>query len=455
MANALNQPANAGRSPTRIRYVILALTVLVAVLLYLDRYCLGFVLPYIRESQGLDEDDANFLVSAFFYTYAFGQIPCGWLSDRFGSRVTLSMYLAAWSALTGLMGLAQGFGVLVLFRFGCGLFEAGAYPACAVLIRRWIPYEKRGFASGIVSIGGRLGGTIAPLATAYLMVVFMGLGELEANSWQPVLMIYGTIGVLLAVVFWSFYRDSPRQHFLTNDAEVQLIEGGAEPREGPGSDPAMGRVIRGMLTSPGLWASAIVQFGSNFVYVFLGNQLPTYLHRVHQVPLDTRGWMTFWPFCVSLPMLLIGGWWTDRMTKAYGPRIGRMFPLTSTRFIGAAAMLACYFLDTPWPIVIALCVFAIASDSGLASIWAYNLDVGGRNVGLILGWGNMIGNLGAAVSALGLGFILKQFVDFDASPTIEHMKAGYGAVFLTCAGVYVFIGVVSLFVDATKRIGAR
>jgi ACS family glucarate transporter-like MFS transporter len=572
--------------PTRVRYIILALTVCVAVLLYLDRYCLGFVLPYIRDNYRLSEDDAQFLVSAFFYTYAFGQIPCGWLSDRFGTRVMLALYLAIWSTLTGLTGFAQGLLTLVLFRFGCGLFEAGAYPACAGLIRRWIPYQQRGLASGVVSIGGRLGGTIAPLATAYLMVLFMPLStpslfeprdllnphklahdmlsendkklpesvqqalphlqkkmspqtrqvlndfratpsdgaqqmmsptiladaindllkqpdladdidlapikpklnkqavalfapsaaprsdeeitrrnrcllevlfpdcirKLEGDSWQPVLLIYGTIGVLLAIFFWGFYRDTPRQHFLTNEAEAELVEAYEKSAEAP-TTPAFSAVALGMLTSPGLWASGIVQFGTNFVWIFLGNQLPTYLQRVHEVPIESRGWMTFWPFCVSLPMLLVGGWWTDSMTKKYGKRIGRAFPLASTRFIGAGAMAACYFLDAPWPIIIALCVFAMASDSGIPAIWAYNLDVGGRNVGLILGWGNMIGNLGAAVSAYLLGFVLRRFVDFDAVWTIDEAKAGYGAVFLTCAGVFVFIGIVSLFVDATKPIG--
>jgi MFS family permease len=210
-----------------------------------------------------------------------------------------------------------------------------------------------------------------------------------------------------------------------------------------------------MLASPALWASAIVQFGTNFVWIFLGNELPTYLERVHQVPIETRGWMSFWPLFVSIPMLLVGGWWTDRLTRRHGPRFGRCFPLASTRFIGAAAILTCYFLDSPWPIVIALCVFAMASDAGLPAVWAYNLDVGGRNVGLILGWGNMIGNLGAAVSAFALGYILKQYVDFDASPSIEQMKAGYSAVFLACAAVFALIGLVSLFVDATKKIASE
>ena len=39
--------------PTRVRYIILALTVVVAVLLYLDRYCLGYVTP----CRGLKADE--------------------------------------------------------------------------------------------------------------------------------------------------------------------------------------------------------------------------------------------------------------------------------------------------------------------------------------------------------------------------------------------------------------
>jgi MFS transporter, ACS family, glucarate transporter len=575
--------------PTSIRWIILALTVCVAVLLYLDRYCLGFVLSYVRENYGLTEDQTRFLVSAFFYTYAFGQIPCGWLADRYGARLMLSLYLAIWSALTGLMGFAQGFITLLLFRFGCGLFEAGAYPACAGLIRRWIPYEKRGFASGVVSLGGRIGGTVAPLATAYLMVMFLPLDasslvnetdillprklardtdsatdpdmkrsedvknvgprliarmtdqgkaaflqvaslpsdskpseqqlagiaqavnhllkqpdlldgldtsgikrklnrqglqiyekpisqrsedevirlnrylleivfpdsirKLEGNSWQPVLMIYGAIGVLLAVVFWLFYRDTPREHFLTNEAEALLVESHKKEEVAPATP--IGEVATAMLRSPGLWASAVVQFGINFVWIFLGNEMPTYLQRVYQVPVETRGWMTTLTFSVSLPMLLVGGWWTDWLTKRYGTYLGRAFPLASTRFVGAAALIACWYLDAPWPITIALCVFSMVSDLGLPAIWAYNLDVGGRNVGLILGWGNMIGNLGAAVSATVLGFILKNYVDLDATYTIDDLKQGYRAIFLTCAAIFVLIGIISFFVDATKPIGVN
>ncbi len=577
--------------PTRIRFIILALTVSVAVLLYLDRFCLGFVLPFVRENFRLTDRETNFLVGAFFYTYAFGQIAGGYLSDRFGTRIMLALYLAIWSALTGLTGLATGFFTLVLLRFGCGLFEAGAYPACAGLIRRWFPYERRGLASGIVSIGGRIGGTVAPLMTGYLMLVFLpldhpsaitdndllnpsklvrdallktdpgrklspvllhvaphlqanlpeenrrtfdevvalspetaptaqhraqlvaalnawlkdpnlmkgvdltpiqaelttemqswfepadsarsveklerdnrllleflftgSLRQLHGDAWQPVLMIYGAIGVALAVVFFLFFRDTPREHFLCNEAEAKLAE--AHEKTAAGQTPAMpaGVLWGGILSNRGLWASSLVQFGTNFGWIFLGSMMPLYLQRIFpKVSLVERGWMAMLPFLVSIPVMILGGLWTDWIAKHYGTYWGRAFPVASTRFAAAAAFFACCFLDSPWAVTGVLCVFSVTNDVGIPALWAYNLDVGKRNVGLVLGWGNMWGNLGAAVAPTVLGeYVLKRFVNFDGNYTLDEAKAGYNAVFLTCAAVFVFIGIVSFFIDATKPIG--
>ena len=281
--------------------------------------------------------------------------------------------------------------------------------------------------------------------------------RLYGTSWKPVLMVYGVIGVLLAFVFWGFYRNTPRQHFLSNEAEAELVE--AHEKATDAAVPVMpaGVLWWGILTSPGLWASSVVQFGTNFGWVFLVTTMPTYLQRAHGEPEVSRGWMTFWPSCVALPMLIVGGWWTDWMTKRFGPYWGRCFPIASTRFLAAAAFVACALLDGPWPVTIALCVFSVVNDAGIPALWAYNLDVGGRNVGIIFGWGNMWGNLGAAVAPKILGIVvMKIFVDnVDASHSPAEWRLGYNAVFLTCAAVFVLIGIVSFFIDASRPIGVK
>src|SRR5439155_23972596 len=97
----------------------------------------------------------------------------GWLSDRYGSRLMLTLYILIWSVMTGLMGLAGSFLLVMVFRLGLGLGQAGAYPTGALMISKWMPFSQRGLASGIVSTGGRLGAVLAPPLTAYLLLVFL------------------------------------------------------------------------------------------------------------------------------------------------------------------------------------------------------------------------------------------------------------------------------------------
>lgn len=161
--------------PTVVRHLVIVATTLMAVLLYLDRFCVSFAGDYIREDLGLSQQDMAWFLSAFFWSYALGQVPSGWFSDRYGARIMLVVYILSWSLFTALVGAATGLVLLVGMRLGCGLGQAGAYPTSGSLISKWVPFANRGTASSIVAFGGRVGGFIAPMLTAYLMVLFVPL----------------------------------------------------------------------------------------------------------------------------------------------------------------------------------------------------------------------------------------------------------------------------------------
>ncbi|MBX9579735.1 MAG: MFS transporter, partial [Gemmataceae bacterium] len=159
-------------SPTRVRYGMIAATTGVAVMLYLDRACLGIldeqIKPLLADTPAAQAERFGDLSSAFFWAYAACQVPAGWLGDRYGARRVLPAYLFLWSVCTGLMGLAEGFAALFALRLACGAFEAGAYPLAAGIVRRWVPAAARGLASGCVAVGGRLGMAAAPTLTVAL-----------------------------------------------------------------------------------------------------------------------------------------------------------------------------------------------------------------------------------------------------------------------------------------------
>lgn len=160
-------PDPKAKPATHVRYVVVALATLMSFLLYMDRFCLSFAERYIKEDLSLSNAQIAWLVSAFFWSYALAQVPSGWLSDRYGARLMLSLYILFWSLFTGLMGVLVVLAALVLFRLGCGLAQAGAYPTSGSILSRWAPFTERGRSSSIIALGGRVGGALAPVLTAY------------------------------------------------------------------------------------------------------------------------------------------------------------------------------------------------------------------------------------------------------------------------------------------------
>jgi MFS transporter, ACS family, glucarate transporter len=173
--------------PTRIRYAIVLVAMLAAVLLYLERACLGIAEVFIREDLSITTASMGWVLSAFYFAYAIGQVPAGWLSQRYGPRLMMTLYMLG-LALFGLcIAVSQDFITLFASRFLLGLAQAGAYPTAALMVKRWIPDKDRGFASSVVSFGGRFGGAAANWLTGLLIILFVPLGTSTAVTAEQVL----------------------------------------------------------------------------------------------------------------------------------------------------------------------------------------------------------------------------------------------------------------------------
>ncbi|MCS6976833.1 MAG: MFS transporter [Gemmatales bacterium] len=421
-----------GQSPTQVRHAVVALATLMSLFLYLDRICLAITLRAMQLDLGLTDVQASWLLSAFFWSYALAQVPAGWLADRFGARTMLSLYIFFWSLFTGLMGLTASFLLLMLYRLGCGLAQAGAYPTSGNLLSKWVPVRSRAFASSLVANGGRIGGVLAPSLTAYLMVLFDPADE---RGWRPALLTYGLLGIGVAWLFWRVVRDEPSRHPAVNDAELELIQGG---RQTDSARTPVDRLLVAILANRSLWCSAVSQFGTNFAWVFLITWMPRFLEEVYGSDLLERGWYSSQPLLWGMLGMFAGGLLTDWLSRRLGLRWGRRLPMSLSRFLGAAAFFACPWMPNAQMATVMLCLVAVATDLGVPAVWAFKQDVGGRYVGAVLGWGNMWGNLGAAVSPLVLNYVIS--------------KLGWQEAFWTCAAGFIVAGLTALGVDARSKI---
>src|SRR2546421_10930205 len=83
--------------PTRVRYLVVAVTAVAALWMYIDRVCFSTLAPDIGAELGIAPSDMSFVLGAFFLTYALFQIPIGSLADVYGPRVVLTGAIVAWS----------------------------------------------------------------------------------------------------------------------------------------------------------------------------------------------------------------------------------------------------------------------------------------------------------------------------------------------------------------------
>ena len=90
-------------SPTLIRVlVLLGLSVFID---YIDRANLSVAAPLLKSELGLSASQLGILLSAFFWTYSFVQIPVGWLVDRFEVKWVFAIGFLIWSAATAFTGV--------------------------------------------------------------------------------------------------------------------------------------------------------------------------------------------------------------------------------------------------------------------------------------------------------------------------------------------------------------
>ena len=258
--------------PTRVRYSIVTSTTLVAVLLYLDRNCISMIAKDddFRSAFGIGQEGAFAVMAMFYLAYALAQVPAGWLADRYGARKMMTGYVLLWSACTIMTGLAGGLMLLLASRFLFGLAQAGCYPTSGSLIKRWMPLGARGKASSCVSMGGRIGGVIAPALTGLLLFRYM--------DWRQVLVLYGVFGLLVAADYWRTIRETPAEHPQCNQEENELViaDGGEDSRKAPPFPP-----IKALIFNASMWRMCLMQFCVNVGWVFLVTGLPDYLKIVH------------------------------------------------------------------------------------------------------------------------------------------------------------------------------
>ncbi len=385
-------------TPTRVRHGVLAFTLALTAVAYLDRVCIATAAPAIKADLQLSDAEMGYVFSAFTLAYALFEVPSGWLADRFGPRLMLTRIVIWWSAMTAATGLATGFLSLLLVRLLFGMGEAGTFPSMARAYARWLPTSERGRAFGLAVMTGALGGAVTqPLVVTLLRVL----------PWRYCFPVFGLVGVVWALAWFWWFRDDPHHHAGVNASELDII--GCDPPEAHPPVP-----WRHVARDRNMIAVSLMYGGAIYGWYFYITWLPTYLLRARGFDLQQVGWLAALPLLSIASGVLAGGWASDALTHRWGARAGRRTPGLIGLPLAAVAVLGAIATPTPLIAALLLALAAGLAALGVAPAWAVCLEIGGRHAGVVSGAMNTFGNLGGALSPVVVGLCLQYWSSWNA-----------------------------------------
>ncbi|MSV34075.1 MAG: MFS transporter [Bryobacterales bacterium] len=419
--------------PTRIRHIVLGLTVAAYMITYMDRQILAVARPVIRDELGISLVMMGWITFGFRLAYALFQIPGGWLGDRYGARRALTVVVTWWSLFTGLTALAWNAVSMLVIQVFFGLGEAGAFPIATRSLARWMLPTERGFAQGVTHAGSRLGGALTPLVLAGFTV--FGLrwsGVIPMFGWRAAFWGFGAIGVIWSAVWFYYYRDTPEEHHATNQAERDLIGGGRKRSNAPVPWKAI-------FAHGNLWVLAVMYFCYNFNLNVYQDWFPTYLNDVHHITIAKMGLYAFSPLFAGVLGDLAGGWFSDHVLHRTGNvNLARRWVAIAGFVVSGVATIPAIMATTPEGSVAFYSIAFFALEWTVGISWAIPLDIGGDFAGSVSAVMNSVGNLGGALSAM----------------VVTNMVKGYGwnsAFFLTSV-LCVIAALLFMKIDASRKI---
>jgi MFS family permease len=374
------------------RWWIIGLLSLGMIIAYVDRANLSvaLVLPEFKQLFRLSENDRGMLNSAFFWSYAFLQIPAGWLIDKYGVKFPYAIGFFAWSLMTAATALCSSISQLLSLRVLLGVAESVITPASMRWIRFNFQEKERGLAVGLYMTGTKIGPAIGAPVTAWLIAMY---------DWRVMFMILG-LGSLVWLVPWlTLVRNDDRQieKKLTSTSNQETV--------------SFGRVMQ----SPVIWGTIIGTFCYMYFVYFCLTWMPAYFVERRNLSLSSMGLYTFFSFGGMATMAAVAGWAADRLIANGRDPVSVRKAFTIAGFVIASTEVIGALSDS---VSVAL-FFAVFSLSGLglatANYWALTQTlIPGASIGRIVGIQNCAANLPGIVAPILTGWLIQKTGSYEA-----------------------------------------
>lgn len=188
---------------------------LVGIAIALGQFKIPSIMPAIMERFHMDLGQASMLMSVFTLAGIFLSLPTGFLARRFGCKnmVIVSVLVMVVGTVIGLFATSGS--MLIFSRAIEGVALVFCSVSAPLVVRKYIPPEKMGFASGVwslwFSLGSFFGGVLTP-------IFFENIGF--HGTW----IAFAAIVLALGLVLFFFLKPFSGRYFEKVSKAVALEE---------------------------------------------------------------------------------------------------------------------------------------------------------------------------------------------------------------------------------------
>ncbi|KKB33937.1 MFS transporter [Bacillus thermotolerans] len=404
---------------TRARWFVVFMLFVVTALNYADRATLSIAGTDMSNQLGLDSVMMGYVFSAFAWSYVAGQIPGGWLLDRFGSKKVYFWSIFLWSFFTLLQGFIGFFGtagtaVMILFglRFLVGLSEAPSFPANSRIVASWFPSHERGTAAATFNSAQYFATVLFAPIMGYITYTF---------GWEYVFYFMGALGIIIAFT-WLKVIHSPKEHPRMNKAELDYIEEGgalinmdqaeAKTEEKKGVN---WKNVKQLLSNRMLLGVYLGQYCITTLTYFFLTWFPVYLVEERGMTILEVGFIASLPAICGFFGGILGGLFSDfLLRKGFSLTVARKTPIVLGMLM-SMSLVAANYVDAQWVVIFVMALAFFGKGFGALG-WAVVSDTSPKEMsGVSGGLFNTFGNIAGITTPIIIGYIIATTGSFNGA----------------------------------------
>jgi len=358
---------------------------------YLDRTNLGIAKAEVSADLQLSATMFGLASGIFFIGYVLVEVPSNLALARFGARRWLARIAVSWGIVAVALGFAPNAMTLLVLRFLLGVAEAGLFPGVVFYLSQWFPAAHRARMVGVFMLAIPIASALGTPLAAWLIQAGHGVA-FGLAGWRFMMICVGLPAVILGVICWFYLTDRPQDaHWLTAAQRRWLVDTLAEEHRATAARHHY--PLRRTLTSPRVWALALVYFGIVYGLYALAFFLPSIIAGVNQtfgvrLSLIQVGLITAVPYLFGAAAMFFWSRHADR-SREYVWHVA--LPL----ILGGLTIPVALYLRHPVAVMVPVTFAAIGIYSALPVFWALPSKfltgaAAAGGIGLI----NSLGNLG-------------------------------------------------------------